>query len=217
MDMTLHTSNETSQQDLRVLLDNAPDAIARFDRRLRHVYVNEATARENNRPASDFDLKTMEELGHSPEVSEIINSNLRAVFESGEERTFEILFDGPFGTRWFQCRMAPEFNEDTVEFVLVMSREISEWKRAQEALRQSAVRAEAVNLTATLAHEINNPLAVLINAVYLLQQNPSLDDSARQLVTLAAESVDRISGISRQILSLYRNPNYSQPPNSSAK
>ena len=54
--------DELSQQDLRVLLDHAPDAIGRFDRQLRHVYVNEATARANNRPASDLIVKSMVDL-----------------------------------------------------------------------------------------------------------------------------------------------------------
>ncbi len=65
-----------SQQDLAVLLDNAPDAIARFDRTLRHIYVNRATAVANHRPPDDFYGKTMEDLGHTPEICELINRNL---------------------------------------------------------------------------------------------------------------------------------------------
>jgi PAS domain S-box-containing protein len=202
MDPAISEYTETSQQDLRVLLDNAPDAIARFDRKLRHVYVNEATARANNLAASDFRLKTMEDLGHVPEVCEIINSNLRTVFESGEEKSFELLFNGPSGALWFHCRMAPEFNDGIVEFVLAISRDISDWKRTQESLRKAELRAEAVSLAANLAHEINNPLAVLVNASYLLERNSSLDDLARNLVELVKESADRIAGISKQILSL---------------
>jgi signal transduction histidine kinase len=54
-----------------------------------------------------------------------------------------------------------------------------------------------------LAHEINNPLAILVNTVYLLERNESLDDPARELVRLAREAANRLSGISRQILHIY--------------
>jgi PAS domain S-box-containing protein len=203
MDQTLPDLSQTSQQDLRVLLDNAPDAIARFDRQLRHVYVNEATARENGRPSSDFYYRTMEDLGHTPEVCALINDNLEEVFRTARERTFEILFEGPFGKRWFQCRMAPEFSDGNVEFVLVVSRDISEQRQAQASLMQADKRSQAVALTERLAHEINNPLAILVNTVYLLERNESLDDPARELVRLAREAANRLSGISRQILHIY--------------
>lgn len=206
MHQTSRDFSDVSQQELRVLLDNAPDAIARFDRLLRHVYVNEATARENKRPQSDFYLKTMEDLGHAPEICGVINRNLRAVFDSGAERTFELLFEGPFGPRWFQCRMAPEFESGQVEYVLVMSRDVSEQKRGELAVREAEKRAEALTLAATLAHEINNPLAVLTNGVYLLERDPSLSESAQTLVKLAAEATERIASISKQILSLYSDP-----------
>jgi len=84
-----------AQEDLRVLLDHAPDAIGRFDRQLRHVYVNQATARANNRPAGDFYGKTMEKVGHTPEVCKLINNGLRTVFSTGQEHTLELLFQGP--------------------------------------------------------------------------------------------------------------------------
>lgn len=211
MDQTLPELTQTSQQDLRVLLDNAPDAIARFDRHLRHVYVNEATGRENGRPVSDFYLRTMEELGHTPEICAVINDNLEEVFRTGRERTFEVLFEGPFGQRWFQCRMAPEFTDGNVDFVLVVSRDISEQRQAQESLMRADKRSEAVALTERLAHEINNPLAILVNTMYLLECNDSLDEPAKKLLQLAKEASDRISGISRQILHIYGEDNVESP------
>jgi PAS domain S-box-containing protein len=194
---------QTTQQDLRLLLDHAPDAIGRFDRDLRHIYVNQATAKANNRPAEDFYGKTMEDLGHQPEVCAVINENLRAVFRSGTESTFEILFQGPHGPVWFECRMAPEFAEDgTVEFVLVISRDISLQKAAEAALREAEARSAKAELSASLAHGIHNPLSVVVNAIYLLQQSPTLDEPARQLLELASQQLQRVSDISKRLLVL---------------
>jgi nitrogen-specific signal transduction histidine kinase len=196
-----------SQQDLRVLLDNAPDAIARFDRKLRHVYANEATARANQRPLRDFIGKSMEDLGHPAEICDIINRHLRQVFASGKELTFELLFQSPVGPMWFQCRMAPESEGDLVKYVLVISRDITEQKRAEIALRMAEHRAAAAEIVTTLAHEINNPLAGAVNAIYLLGVNASLDAEGRKMVEHASSSLDRVTNISRRILSLYRDTN----------
>lgn len=196
---------EVVEQDLRVLLDNAPDAIARFDRELRHVYVNEATGRENNRPATEFPGKTMEDLGHPPEVCDFINTNLRAVFDSGEERTRELLFDGPLGTKWFQCRMAPERGKNgLVEYVLVISRDVTEKRLAEKALRDSETRKARIELASTLAHEINNPMTAVVFAVEALRMNANLDADARRLADLATENLERVTAISKELLTIYK-------------
>jgi nitrogen-specific signal transduction histidine kinase len=198
-----HANDFLAQQDLRVLLDHAPDAIARFDRQLRHVYVNEATARANNRPVADFYGKTMDNLGHAPEVCSLINHGLHAVFATGQEQTLELLFPGPHGPVWYQSRMAPEFSADgLVEFVLVMSRDITNLKRAELAMREIKHAAAVAQLSADMAHDIHNPLSAAINALYLLKYSSTLDPANRVWVDLASEQLDRISVISKGLLRL---------------
>ncbi len=186
-----------------MLLDNAPDAIGRFDRRLRHVYVNEATARANGRPAADFYGKTMEDLGHAPEICELINRGLRNVFATGREHTVELLFHGPNGAIAYQSRMAPEFSVDrNVQFVLVMSRDISELKRAETQAREARHAAALAQISAKLAHEIHNPLTAAVNALYLLRNSSQVETSDRVWVDLASEQLDRLAIISKKLLQL---------------
>jgi PAS domain S-box-containing protein len=205
------TQDNLSPLDLRILLDHAPDAIGRFDRQLRHVYVNEATARANNRPARDFIGRTMEDLGHPPETVEIINDNLLEVFRTGEERRFELLFQSPRGPMWFQCRMVPEREENgKIEHVLVISRDNTQQKQAEAALREAEIRSTAARITAELAHEINNPLTAIVNALFLLGRNPSLDADARALLDMASSSLERVTNISRRMLFLYHGSDHLQ-------
>ena len=197
--------DQLTQQDLRVLLDHAPDAIGRFDRQRRHVYVNEATARAYGRPAPDFIGKTIEDLGNTPETSTTINENLRQVFATGQETWFEVLFPAQHGPMWFHTRMVPELDSHgIVQYVLSISRDVTHQKLTEAALREAETRASASQITANLAHEINNPLAAVVNAVYLLARNDSLDEQARKLVAMASSSLERITNISRRMLSLYR-------------
>jgi len=202
------------QGSLRSLLDNAPDAVARFDRKLRHVYVNLATAKANNRPVEDFHLKTMRELGHSEEISSLLEQHLEGVFSSGKEDTFYVDFSGPHGRRYFQCRMAPEFSggvvkdgvveDGVVETVIVFSRDLTDLKCAQDNLVEAARLKAASRLANELAHQLNNPLQALRNSLYLLQSDVE-QERHDEYLKLADDTLSRIESLARAILLLEEN------------
>ena len=194
-----------SETSLASILDNSPDAVARFDRQLRHRYVNAATARENNRPAEDFYGKSMLELGHDDEISRLINRNLRMVFETGRETTFDVSFPGPWGLRLFQCRMAPEMKTDgSFDYVICFSRDMTKEREAERKAVESE-KAEAVNrLNQQIAHEINNPLQALRNTIYLVKH-----DTAEELpdhVQRADELLGRVESLLRRMLADSEEP-----------
>ena len=196
---------------LKSLLDNAPDAVARFDRHLRHVYVNLATARANNRPVEDFHLKTMREMGHSEEISSLLERHLMGVFSTGMEDTFDVDFVGPHGRRYFQCRMAPELSKGVVETVIVFSRDLTDLKLAQDKLLESERCAAASRLAHELAHELNNPLQALRNSFYLLQTE-SEKSRHDEYLKLADATLSRIESLARAILLLERIAPADNPP-----
>jgi signal transduction histidine kinase len=66
--------------------------------------------------------------------------------------------------------------------------------RAKEALMRSEKLALVGRLAATVAHEINNPLAAVTNLLYLIEQSLS-DAPTLRYVKLAMEEVDRVSHI----------------------
>ena len=79
-----------------------------------------------------------------------------------------------------------------------------ELKHAHEALLATEKLAIVGRLAATIAHEINNPLAAVTNLLYLLENNESLDADARNLLAVANRELGRVAEISRQTLSFYR-------------
>ncbi len=86
-----------------------------------------------------------------------------------------------------------------------IARNISDLKRAQEALIQSEKLAATGRMAATIAHEINNPLEAVTNLAYLLVTDPSLNDKARHYAQTLLNEVSRASDITRQTLAFYRD------------
>jgi len=76
--------------------------------------------------------------------------------------------------------------------------------RSLDALRRSEQLATAGRLAASIAHEINNPLAAITNLVFLLRSRIEDPTSAKYLEALDAE-LTRVSQISRQTLGFYRD------------
>lgn len=87
--------------------------------------------------------------------------------------------------------------------IVMVFRDVSLERRTRAALLANEKLAVAGRLAATIAHEIHNPLDSVANLLYLLQQNPGSDD-ARHFLELAQSELDRVTHISRAMLSLYR-------------
>jgi PAS domain S-box-containing protein len=95
--------------------------------------------------------------------------------------------------------------------VLEINRDITAQLLAEEALRRNERLAAMGKLAGIVAHEINNPLAAITNTFYLLCQHPSLDEDARHLAELADQELARISHITKQTLSFYRESQKAVP------
>ncbi len=88
--------------------------------------------------------------------------------------------------------------------ILEVSRDITAQLQAEEALRETEKLAAMGRVAGIIAHEINNPLAAITNTLYLVRHHPSLDDTARHFADLAEQELQRVSHITRQTLSFYR-------------
>ena len=94
------------------------------------------------------------------------------------------------------------FAETFANMVTSLKRSREQQSKADEKLRQSEKLAAAGRLAATIAHEVNNPLAAAMNTLYLLRDKVSTEGSA--LLLGAEEQLRRVAGITRQTLGFYR-------------
>jgi PAS domain S-box-containing protein len=88
--------------------------------------------------------------------------------------------------------------------------DITESRLAEQALRRAEKLAAAGRLAATIAHEVNNPLEALVNAIYLAQHTKDSEEAADYL-RLADSELRRMTYIVRQTLGFYRESTLPQP------
>jgi signal transduction histidine kinase len=85
-----------------------------------------------------------------------------------------------------------------------VAQDITQRKRAEEALRLNDKLATIGRLAAAITHEINNPLEALGNLLYLIQTAPLLPESVKPLVASAIAEVGNVSEIVHNTLGFYR-------------
>jgi len=155
------------ERELQTIADNTPDILSRYDRQLRHVFINRAAERVSGRPQAEFLGKTHRELG-LPDAPRM-EAALRFVFSQGERRTIELRHESQAGPLDFLVQFIPAPRPDgEVEHVLGVSRDRTAEKAAQDALRATDRRKD--EFLATLAHELRNPLGPLRTGLRVLRK-----------------------------------------------
>ena len=81
--------------------------------------------------------------------------------------------------------------------------DIEEKVRDEQKALEKERMAAAMALGSSLAHELNNPLAVLTNSLFLLKTTSGIGRHALNVVLQAEAELERITRITRQLLGLY--------------
>ncbi|UCC73375.1 MAG: PAS domain S-box protein [Gemmatimonadota bacterium] len=190
------TSVEHALEQLRLdtgdILGNIPTAVLTIDGDGRLAYANPAAEQLLGITAGEWlDRRVMDELGRR-------SSSLRAALDRTRKyripvasAEIQVRRDGediPVGisTAVLERREGPPS-------VTAIMRDISDRVR-MEKLKQQTERLEAVaELSASLAHEIRNPLASISSSVQQLELGENADDDDRLLSHLIQKESDRLS------------------------
>jgi two-component system NtrC family sensor kinase len=87
---------------------------------------------------------------------------------------------------------------------LVIARDISERQRLAKQLVQTEKLAALGRLSASLAHEINNPLQAIHNSVHLMLSRPLSEEKRQTYLTMTQDEIERLISIVQRTLDFYR-------------
>jgi PAS domain S-box-containing protein len=95
--------------------------------------------------------------------------------------------------------------------VVLVFRDVTRERKTQEAMRKTERLAAASRLSATLAHEINNPLQAVASLVYLSRTMPDVPKTVAWQLSLAERELQRVAHIAQQTLGFYRETGGAEP------
>lgn len=159
-------------------------------------------------------------------ISEILAEAIAGT--SGNDREFRILRKD--GTEcWFGVSWQPLLDEGRRIGIRMSMRDIRERKAMEAerekyslkleelaearaasivALKKKKLRIEKLaalgGMAAKVAHEINNPIAGIKNAIRLVRDDPGLEESSSKMLKLVDREIDRVSKLLQQMYQLYK-------------
>ena len=199
--LELQAQLEQKERQFRTLVENSPDAIARFDPALLCLYANPALVARTPFPALEgLDPHRLFGAAAGPLIEQ-----LGAVLRDGEARDLEMDWTDARGQGLTMLvHLTPEFDAQRhIASVLLIGRDLTERKRA-EADRQAREAAEAASrakgeFLASMSHEIRTPMNAVIGMSHLALQGP-LEPQQRHYVQTVHRSAESLLGIINDIL-----------------
>ena len=122
---------------------------------------------------------------------------------SGIAKSYEKEYVRLDGTR-VPVLLASAYYDEAHEHILGLALDLTERKRAEQALQESEKLAVAGRVAARVAHEINNPLAGIKNSFLLLKDAIRPDHPYFSYVGRIEKEIDRIGRVVRQMYNIYR-------------
>lgn len=120
----------------------------------------------------------------------------------------EVVLDRAGFTSWLLLTANPmKDHADNVIGFLVTLLDVTERKLAERAVLRSEKLAALGRMAATIAHEINNPLESVMNALFIAQGVQGLPEPSRKYLEIADTELRRVAHIARQSLGFYRDSN----------
>jgi PAS domain S-box-containing protein len=192
------------EQEFRIITDALPLQIAYVDRDLRYRFVNRAYEAWANRPASELLGKPVREVIGEEAYARVSVHMVRAL--AGEAAYFETDLAAGGAARQVQGSYIPDRNPGgEVQGFFAMEQDVTNQRRAEQALRRAEKLAAAGRLAATIAHELNNPLEAITNLVYLAIGDPAAPPEMRKYLSLAEQELRRVHHLVNQTLGFYRD------------
>ncbi len=141
-----------------------------------------------------------------PQDRELLLRHFKDIIAAHEPVNHEFRILHPDGKEcWVSCRGQVEYNDEgrAVRHSGLLV-DITLRKQGEQMLRRFERLTAAARLSATMAHQINNPLGAAVNLIYLIKSLPGMPPSADQMLRQTEHELDRVAHATRQALGFYR-------------
>ena len=194
-----------SEEKYRSLVESAEDFIFTVDEKGVLVTMNSFTADFFGGSKSDFIGKHLSIL-LSPSIAEKQMNHIAHVYRFGKSIRNEIeLSLGPHQF-WINANFMPLKNDEkNVNGVLCIARDITENKNLEKQLVNTEKLASLGTLAAGVAHEINNPLGVILGFCDLLLQKSDMDSQTYSDLKIIERQGHHCKEIVENLLSFSRS------------
>ena len=191
-----------AERNLRLVVEASPDPIVLVNRDGRVVEFNPAVPAAASAPgAARASRSVFENL--DPDTAGIVRQHLDAAY-AGEVRRFEIPQPRADGGRGVSAVVyAPIREQGEITKVLAIARDVTELRRAQSQLQQADKLAAMGQLVSGVAHEINNPAAIISGFAQTLMLD-DLRPEQREIMEMVRDEAMRIGQITTNLLAFAR-------------
>jgi signal transduction histidine kinase/HAMP domain-containing protein len=169
------------------------------DQNIRVVSRNAESRLELSEDHEGSHLLSVSPFIHNPDV---IRKTLDDVYS---KKTFARMYSVKFGDTSFEMDFYPVLEETgRIEALVIVMNNITDRMEMERALMRSDKLASVGKLAAGLAHEINNPMSIILNHVQLLGTGKLTEAEETKFISRIETEIERVSRLINNLLKFSR-------------
>ena len=201
-----------SEQRYKSLVENAEDIIFTVDYQGNFLSINKYGKKFFNRNENDIIGKNLSEIFSWPST-EVFLSIIQRVFDAKESKQITHMATVGEHQYWFSTNLRRLWDEEgNIYAVLGISRDITERKQIEEHSYYTEKLASMGTLAAGVAHEINNPLTIILGFTDLLLEKAKPDSQEHDMLNTIEKQALNAKRVVENLLSFARHKEHLEEP-----